>query len=77
MNTGISLATEREQGIEERSKRVRKRLKIADANIHIREKPERGHDDSKPVTAKCCCALLPFNKVDVLYSNVHFSYGIK
>jgi len=48
-------------------KKERKRLKMADANIHIREKPERGHDGSKPVTAKCCRALLSFNKVDVNY----------
>ena len=32
-----------------------------------REKPERGYDDSKPVTAKCCRALLPSDKVNVNY----------
>jgi len=28
---------------------------------------KRGHNDPKPVTAKCCRALLPSNKVDVNY----------
>ena len=32
-----------------------------------REKLERGHDGPKPVTAKCCHALLPSDKVDVNY----------
>ncbi|XP_018406997.1 PREDICTED: uncharacterized protein LOC108783047 isoform X1 [Cyphomyrmex costatus] len=31
------------------------------------KKPERGHDGLKPVTAKCCRALLPSEEVDVNY----------
>jgi len=30
-----------------------------------KEKPKRGHDGPKPVTAKCCRALLSSDKVDV------------
>ena len=35
--------------------------------MYIREKSERGHDGPKPVSAKCCRALLPSDKVDVNY----------
>ncbi|EGI66623.1 hypothetical protein G5I_04830 [Acromyrmex echinatior] len=37
-----------------------------------KEKPERGYDGPKLITAKCCRALSS-DKVNVLHSNVHFS----
>ena len=35
--------------------------------ISIRKKPERGHDGPRPVTAKCCRALLLSDNMNVNY----------
>jgi len=45
--------------------------------ISERKIPERGHDGPKLVTAKCCHALLPSDKVDVNYIAISISSFLK